>query len=144
MADVKQMYECQLCGYQSETRRGVGVHIGNTQDEKHKDKDSKTPGTIQVVEEASEEFLENNDRSGHSGTERTEISRGNATFKGPAEGMDATMSHISNRKVKNLEVTERIALLLEPEEIGEVLSGELSNETRVKIVNQLIALSVDE
>lgn len=58
------------------------------------------------------------------------------------------MSHIGERTIRELNVTERVPLLLTPDEISDLLSPEpMSRSLRRNIVNQLVnveGLEADE
>ena len=147
MPDKTTEYECAICGYRSESKNGVSIHVGAKEDEKHKGKSGTDPGVwIDVTNE--DEVMENNDREEHDGKVKTEMSTGDYT--GPAEGLDMTGQLFEDRPVKNpetgaekydvLETEERILLEFSVGEIEELLQSEVSEETRKKIIAQLVAI----
>lgn len=141
----KIRFECHICGNVFDRRQDAKRHISKSADAKHAEKSGSDPGVIhEVVDEDS--IVADNSREEYEGEERTELSSGNASYKGPARGIDATMTPISERShqqtVTELEANERVLIALSDEQVAKVLaSEELDASVREEIVRQLIAIS---
>lgn len=133
--DTSVTYQCNYCEYESDSRRAMKIHISNAgqedEDDPHNGKRGDTPGAYTDMTDTTE-IEENNERVTHEG--------GNATYTGPAEGLDMTMQHISERKVTELEPQEKILIGLDMEQIAEIVSAEISDETRRDILQQLVGM----
>lgn len=136
-------YKCNICPeddpYTSKSRKGVKIHIGNTEDKRHKDRSGSEPGVVEEVGE--EELMELNQREEHNGEERVEITKGRSSYSGSPTGLDATMQNIGERPVKGSpkqeeeDETIHLPMAITFDELVEILnSQDVSEETRKRML----------
>ena len=88
-----------------------------------------------------------NERIEHDGQERIEVDEGNASYDGPAKGIDMCGQHITERPNKGndpdtgkvLEVSEKLGIVLDRDGVLEILNADISKELREEILMQIIA-----
>lgn len=143
MADDKPEYRCLLCpdeeAYVSTDRVDVRRHITRKQDSRHKDRVGDEPG---VIGHDGEEDVE--EPGATVGENRVRETAGNATFEGPEGGIDATMSHIAEKRnqagdtVPSVEAEQATLIALEDEEIVDLIAAEtVSMETKLSVLEQI-------
>lgn len=143
MTDRKPEYECNLCGFTTDSLHGIKVHITSGEDETHEGRESSEPGLWTDITN-TDEIAENNQREEHEGSVTTELSAGK--YNGPAEGLDLTGQHISERpyteaeKFDALDIEEKVVLEFAVDDLPELLSSDLPDEMKRQIILQLLAI----
>lgn len=137
--DEKITFACNYCNYETYSRQGIATHIttqgkNDENDPHHGKQGTNTANFAELVD--TSEIEKNNERVKHEGE--------NTTYVGPAEGINMSYQHITERDsgvVTDLETEEKVMVGLTIDQIGEIISeGEISNETRNEIIEQLVKI----
>lgn len=143
--DIK--YRCTLCPpgeeYTSDIKGSVKKHISHDEKGRHEGKKgTESDEHIEEVPRNEIETIEANKRTEHEGEERVELRKGNAAFKGRAEGIDATMTGITERPYADpasiLDESATFLVRLDDSDIIEILNSDIPKKVRQKLFKQVM------
>jgi hypothetical protein len=143
--DIK--YRCTLCPpseeYTSDNKGSVKKHITHYEEGRHEGKKgTESEEHIEEIPRNEIETIVANKRTEHEGEETVEIRKGNSAYVGRAEGIDATMTGITERPYADpaniLDESATFLVRLDDSDIIEILNSDIPKKVRQKLFKQVM------